>query len=287
MTDTSRAVVITGASTGIGEASVEALANAGFHVFAGVRKQADADRLRQQFGDKVTPLTMEVTDAASLSAAAGAVRERLGGHTLKGLFCNAGIAVSGPLMHIPVEKFEHQIDVNLTGVLRTVQAFAPLLGADESLSGAPGRIAVTSSVAGKSGAPFLGPYAASKHGLEGMSESLRRELMMYGVDVAIIAPGAIKTPIWDKAETEDVAQYAQTDFVGPLTRIQSYMLKMGAAGLPASKVAEKVVHAMTAAKPKLRYAIVPNPLEYFMQVHVLPRRMVDKIVAKRLGLTQS
>jgi NAD(P)-dependent dehydrogenase (short-subunit alcohol dehydrogenase family) len=194
-----RSVVITGASTGIGWATAKLLIDRGFRVFGSVRQQADADRLRSEFGANFTPLLFDVTDEAAVLSAAREVRAALGGETLAGLVNNAGIAVPGPLLELPIEQFRRQMDINVIGPILAVQAFGPLLGSDPELKGPKGRIVMVSSVAGKSGNPLSSAYAASKHAVEGLSESLRRELMLFGIDVIIIAPGAVKTPIWGKA----------------------------------------------------------------------------------------
>jgi NAD(P)-dependent dehydrogenase (short-subunit alcohol dehydrogenase family) len=195
-----QSIVITGVSTGIGWGVTKLLIERGCRVFGSVRREEDAERLRREFGEPFIPLFFDVTQEEKVHAAAEQVRAQLNGETLFGLINNAGIAVGGPLMHLPTDEFRHQLEVNLVGVLIVTKAFLPLLGADRSLRGRPGRILNISSVSGKIGYPFMGPYAASKHGLEGFSESLRRELMLYGIDVIIIGPGSVATAIWDKAE---------------------------------------------------------------------------------------
>src|SRR5271154_6033280 len=199
-----RSVVITGASTGIGWAAAKLLLARGFRVFGSVRKQADADRLAAEFGANFSPLLFDVTDEAAVKAGAATVRASLGNETLFGLVNNAGIAVPGPLLYVEVDEFRHQLEVNVTGQLIVTQAFVPLLGADADRKGAPGRIVMISSVGGKNASPFVGPYNASKFALEGFSESLRRELMLFGIDVIVVAPGAVATAIWGKAEQVDV-----------------------------------------------------------------------------------
>jgi NAD(P)-dependent dehydrogenase (short-subunit alcohol dehydrogenase family) len=286
MPDTQPAAIVTGASTGIGYACTAKLSQEGWHVFAGVRKAADADRLKEKFGASVTPLIIDVTDATSLTAAAAHVREALAGQTLKGLVNNAGIAVAGPLLELPIEEFEQQMDVNVTGVVRATQAFGPLLGADETLNGEPGRIVMMSSVAGEMGAPFLAPYSASKHAVEGISKSLRRELMIFGIDVVVIGPGAVATPIWEKAEEIDASPYKDTVFYDALMRIRNYMAKTGPEGFPPSKIADRVFHALSDDQPRSRYAIVPKRLMNWSLPRLLPSRMVDNMVAKRVGLTR-
>jgi NAD(P)-dependent dehydrogenase (short-subunit alcohol dehydrogenase family) len=279
-----RSVVITGASTGIGWACAKLLLDRGFRVFGSVRKQADADRLKGEFGANFTPLIFDVTDEAAVLAAAREVRTALSGETLAGLVNNAGIAVSGPVLELPADEFRRQMEVNFIGPVIATQAFGPLLGADLSLKGPKGRIVMMSSVAGKNGNPITAPYSASKHALEGLSESLRRELMLFGIDVIIIAPGAVKTPIWDKAEEVDIATYKNSPYLPMLEKIRAFMLHLGATGLPPEAIAEKVFGALTLPKPKVRYVIAPDPVQVFM-AGVLPKRMLDKIIAKRLGLT--
>ena len=205
-----RTVVVTGVSTGIGWGCVRVLVANGFHVFGSVRKQTDADRLTKAFGEQFTPLIFDVTDEKAVSAAAREVATALAGETLFGLVNNAGIAMPGPLLYLKIDDFDPQIMVNLAGPLIVTQAFAPLLGADRSRKGTPGRIVMISSLGGKNASPFLGAYCASKFGLEGMSESLRRELMIFGIDVIVVAPGFVATPIWDKADAVDVAPFGNT-----------------------------------------------------------------------------
>jgi NAD(P)-dependent dehydrogenase (short-subunit alcohol dehydrogenase family) len=278
-----QSVVITGASTGIGWATAKLLLQRGFRVFGSVRKPADADRLRAEFGANFTPLLFDVTNEAAVLAAAREVRAALGGETLFGLVNNAGVAVAGPVLELAADEFRRQMDVNVIGPIISTQAFGPLLGSDPSLKGPRGRIVMISSVAGKNGNPLTAAYAASKHAIEGLSESLRREMMLFGIDVIIIAPGAVKTPIWSKAEEVDISAYRNSPFFPALERIRKFMLQLGETGLPAEKIAEAIGEALTSASPKVRYQITPDPMRHLMTA-VLPKRMVDRIIAKRLGL---
>lgn len=278
-----RSVVITGASTGIGWAIAKFLIGRGYRVFGSVRKQADADRLRSEFGANFTPLMFDVTDEAAVLAAARQVREALDGETLAGLVNNAGIAVGGPVLELSADDFRRQMDINVMGPVIATQAFGPLLGADPSLKGPKGRIVMISSVAGKNGNPLSAPYCTSKHAIEGLSESLRRELMLFGIDVIIVAPGAVKTPIWSKAEEIDLSIYQNSPYLPAFKKVLAFMMKLGETGLPAERIAEVVFEALTAAKPKVRYQITPDWLRHFMTT-ALPKRTVDRIIAKRLGL---
>jgi len=277
-----RAVVVTGASTGIGWGCVKVLTAAGFHVFGSVRKQADADRLSGEFGAAFTPLVFDVTDRAAIAKAAQTVEQALAGATLAGLVNNAGIAVAGPLLYLPIEEFEQQFAVNVTGPLIVTQAFAPLLGADRSRTCAPGRIVMISSVGGRNALPLAGPYAASKFAIEGLSESLRRELMLFGIDVVIVAPGAVATPIWGKSD-DRVAAFANTPYAAAVEKMKAFMLGIASKGLPPERIGEAVKTALTAAKPKTRYTIAPNPFQQFLSTR-LPKRLVDRTIARQIGL---
>jgi len=252
-------------------------------VFGSVRKAADAERLRAGFGANFTPLLFDVTNEAAVLAAAREVRAALDGGTLCGLVNNAGIAVAGPVLELAADEFRHQMDVNVIGPIIATQAFGPLLGSDPSLKGPRGRIVMISSVAGKSGNPLMSAYSASKHAIEGLSESLRREMMLFGIDIIIVAPGAVKTPIWSKAEEVDISAYRNSPFFPALEQIRKFMLQLGETGLPAEKIAETIADALTSAQPKVRYQITPDPMRH-LATAVLPKRMVDRIIARRLGL---
>ena len=278
-----RSVVVTGVSTGIGWGAAKVLVKRGFQVFGSVRKQADADRLKAEFGANFTPLIFDITDWAAVAAGAAQVRAALGGQRLAGLVNNAGVAVAGPLLLLPIEEFRRQIEVNLTGAVIVTQVFAPLLGTDPSLKGPPGRIVNISSVGGRNGVPFMAPYNASKFALEGLGESLRREMLLFGIDVIIIAPGAVATPIWSKAEEVDTSAYANTPYAQALDRIRAFMLAGGSRGLKPERLGKAIAHALTTARPKVRYTIAPNALETFLTAN-LPRRTVDRIIGGRLGL---
>jgi NAD(P)-dependent dehydrogenase (short-subunit alcohol dehydrogenase family) len=277
-------VVVTGASTGIGFAIARVLVGHGVRVFGSVRRRSDGERVRSELGDRFTPLVFDVTNADAIRASVPAVAEALEGGTLFGLVNNAGIAVGGPLIHQPLDEVRRILEVNVVGALAATQAFAPLLGADRSRTGKPGRIIQISSVAGRLSAPFLGAYAASKRALEGMSESLRRELMLYGIDVVIINPGSVATPIWDKAESQDGTRYAGTDYEPLLTRFLMAALRSGRAGLPADAVGHAVWTALTTPSPRTSYAVVRRRLLNWTIPLALPARILDRLIAKRLGV---
>ncbi len=280
-----KSVVVTGASTGIGNAIAKELIGQGFRVFGSVRNDADKRRVADELGSGFTPLLFDIIDEKAVLAAALEVRGMLRGEKLAGLVNNAGISVPGPLLSISADKVRKQLEVNVIGQVIVTQAFAPLLGTDPELKGAPGRIVMISSVAGKTALPFGGPYAASKHALEGLSESLRRELMPFGIDVIVIGPGPIKTPIWDKGAGADFSKYESTPYLEPLKRARTMMQARGRAGYPPERVAKLVHHVLTAPRPRVRYQITPDWLMRGV-LSVLPKRLVDRLIARRLGLSR-
>ena len=278
------AVVVTGAATGIGRATARELGARGFQVFGSVRRPADAAQLQADLGGAFTPLYCDVTDADAVAAAARQVRDQLAGQALTGLVNNAGIAVTGPLLEVSMTDLRRQLEVNLIGQMLVTQAFAPLLGTDPSRAQGKGRIVMVTSTGGKRAFPFMGPYAASKFALEGLSESLRRELMLFGIDVIIVAPGPTATPIWDKAEAVDPSTFAHSPFAPALGKFRDLMLRQGRKGLPPARVADVIAEALTAKRPKVRYTVTPTPFLNLMLTKA-PKRLVDRLVARTLGIT--
>lgn len=277
-----RSVVITGVSTGIGYAATRLLLDRGFHVFGSVRTSADAERLQAEFGAHFTPLMFDVTDEAAVRAAADQVHTALNGKKLAGLVNNAGVVVPGALLDLDVGEFRTQIEINVLGPVIATKAFLPLLGADPALKGAPGRIVMMSSVSGQFGNPLLSPYSTSKFALEGLSESLRRELMLFGIDVVTIAPGPVRTPIWSKAEALDIARFANSPYLPALTKLRGMLTQLSERGLPPERIAALVHRALTDTRPQARVVASPEPLQTFV-AGLLPKRWVDRIVAKQLG----
>jgi hypothetical protein len=271
-----KSVIVTGASTGIGWGICKILTERGFRVLGSVRKPADGERLQAEFGTNFIPLIFDITDAAAVAAGAQQARALLAGEPLFGLVNNAGIAVPGPLLYLGIDEFRSQIEVNLIGQLIVTQAFAPLMGKG-------GRIVMMSSVGGSSGTPFMGAYNASKYALEGMSEALRRELILLGIDVIIIAPGAVATPIWDKGDAMDTTPFLDTPYAAPLKVMRKFMLDSGHNGLPPERLGLLVYKALTTAHPRTKYVLTPDRLRYLL-LRWLPKRFVDRLLAKMLGL---
>jgi NAD(P)-dependent dehydrogenase (short-subunit alcohol dehydrogenase family) len=279
-----RCIVLTGASTGIGAACAIHLDRLGFRVFAGVRRLSDGDALTAQTSSRLTPILLEVTDAGSIAAAAGAVRTAVGTVGLAGLVNNAGIGVTGPLELVPLTDFRYQFEVNVIGLLAVTQAFLPLLRQGR------GRIVNMGSIAGRASMPFMGPYSASKHALAGLTDALRLELQPQGIQVSLIEPGAIATPIWSK--TRKVADQwnagwspeANALYAEGFGRVKDAAAKAEAGAQPVSLVAHAVEHALCAPRPKTRYLIGFDAKLRACTAAVLPDRIQDWLLTRILKL---
>jgi NAD(P)-dependent dehydrogenase (short-subunit alcohol dehydrogenase family) len=299
-----KAVVITGASTGIGKATALRLSQSGFQVFAGVRKEADAEALQREM--KVTPILLEVTNNTQINEAVAKVKASVGDAGLYGLVNNAGIAVAGPLEFLPATEFRNQFEVNVFAQLAVTQAFLPLLrqglenqglenqglenqGLENIGSGrmGSGRIVMMSSIAGRFASPLLGPYAASKFALEGLSDTLRRELAPWNLHVSLVEPGRIATPIWDKslqtadAMAKSLPPEAQALYADSINLMRARAAKGNTQGVPADDVAKAVAHALTAARPKIRYVVGPDAKQATLLLRVLPDRLLDWLARQR------
>jgi len=284
MTDIAKgAVVITGASTGIGAACAIRLDQLGFQVFAGVRKEADAQALQQKASPKLTPIFLDVTDLDSIAASVEKVAIAVENSALIGLVNNAGIAVAAPLEFIPITEFRKQLEVNTIAQIAVTQAFLPLLRL------ARGRIVNMGSITGRSATPFLGAYSASKFALEALTDALRLELRPWGIWVAIIEPGAIATPIWQKSLSQaDILQqnlpYLAHELYGrAMDTASKGAANLAQKGISPDKVAQAVVHALTAKRPKTRY-LVGQDARIRAMLKFLPDRIVDEITAKAMNL---
>ncbi len=266
-------VVVTGASTGIGRETTRRLAANGFQVFGTVRREEDAASLR---AEGVTPVHMDVTDAASIASAQDAVRSALGDQPLVGLVNNAGAPAAGPLEFLPLEELRYVLEVNVIGVVAVTQAFLP------DLRRARGRIVNMSSVSGRIALPFGGPYAASKFALEALSDSLRRELLGSGVRVILIEPGSIRTPIWDKVTAPGkLERYDDTPYAAALPLVRQQALAGVQKGLPPSTVAEAVLRALTARRPPARIPVIKRKLR-FRLIQLLPDWVLDTFTQRAL-----
>jgi len=280
-----RTVLITGASTGIGYAAARHLAAQGWTVFAGVRSDSDGMDLKEGSSGDLRPIKLDVTKPDQVDAAVAVIAAALRNKRLTGLVNNAGIAKMGPLGIQPLKDFEAHFAVNVFGMLRVTQACLPLLGSDPAREGAPGRIVTITSVGGRIASPFLGAYTATKHANEAMTDTLRRELAIYGIDAIAIGPGSVRTPIWEKAEKDNAdGPYAPSDWGPSLKTFEQAMFEGGRTGLPPEKIAAVIETALSAHRPKARYAPVPDKLTNFTIPTRLPKRWLDRIFISRFGL---
>jgi NAD(P)-dependent dehydrogenase (short-subunit alcohol dehydrogenase family) len=292
-------VLITGASTGIGYASAFYLAQAGYTVFAGVRKSKDAYRIKQDADDKdlshyLWPIQLDICNADHVQSAQKKIRstlEHAGISYLHALVNNAGIALGGPLLELDLNILRTQLEVNVIGQLAMIQAFADLLGPingqqqEHAKTSRCGKVIQISSISGMIAMPFLGPYSASKFALEGLSDALRMELMPYGIDVVIIQPGPISTPIWDKAPTIDQSPYENSPYANALIKFHKFVIEGGKKGLDAIEIAKIVKRSIESSKPAARYVKTPGSLWRYWLPKLLPTRMFDRQVTNRLDLS--
>ena len=279
----SKDVVVTGVSTGIGWGTTKVLVSKGFRVFGSVRKQADADRLQREFGSAFVPLMMDITDAEAVHQAADMVGAMIGDRNLMGLVNNAGIVVSGPLLYLRPSEYRRQLDVNMVAPLVVIQAFAPLLGTDKERRGPTGRIVNITSSGAKVPIPLLGAYSSSKSGLEGMSDVLRLELMLFGIDLVMIEPGFVNTSMYDKGEKEDLSEFKPTEYWHAVQNFQKFIVAEGRKGFSPERLGEAIHLALSTAKPKARYAVIKQRFKNWTLPRLLPARMLDAVVAKQLG----
>ena len=269
-------VLITGASTGIGEAAAFHLRDLGFDAVAGVRKDEDRDRLTAA---GLRAVKLDVTDSAQIEA----VRAELGDRPLAGLVNNAGIGVAGPLEFMPLDRLRHQLEVNLVGQVAVTQALLP------ALRRARGRIVNVTSIGGRMALPLVGPYAASKFGLEAVSDSLRREVRQFGVNVIVIEPGGVKTPIWAKSSAMADEMLAEMPAEGErlygsmMSALRKQTVKIGQeTGLEPREVAEAIGTAMTKSRPRARYLVGREANVQARLAKRLPARLMDRLIGMQL-----
>lgn len=278
------AVVITGASTGIGAACARFLADHGFQVFAGVRDLQAGEVLASGRSLRLIPIQLDVTEDTSIRNAAERVTHHLGDAGLAGLINNAGIAVGSPLEVIPIDQLRRQFEVNVFGQIAVTQAFLPLLRKGH------GRIVNMGSIAGRATIPLMGPYSASKHALEALTDALRLELQQWGIQVSVIEPGAIATPIWEKSvrAAKDLETAADSSaaigYTELIMRIKETVGKAAERAIPPDAVVRAVVHALTASRPRTRYLVGTDAKIRAWMVKWLPDRLNDRLLTWILHL---
>ncbi len=280
-----KTVVITGVSTGIGRAAARELVANGYTVFGSVRRREDGEQVRRELGERFTPLLFDVTDEAAIHRAREQVELALGGRGLSGLVNNAGVAVPGSILHLSLEDLRLPLEVNLLGVLRVTKTFLPLLGASDHRRHLPGRIVNISSVSGWHTFPFNTSYSMSKAGLEALSDGLRRELRPYGIDVVVVVPGSVQTPIWDKVQQLDLTRYDGTVYQSALQAARKLRVEYGKKSLPVERLSRVIRLALESPRPKTRYRVLGSPLTEWILPRWLPDRWWDRILWRMLGLS--
>jgi NAD(P)-dependent dehydrogenase (short-subunit alcohol dehydrogenase family) len=275
-------VVVTGSSTGIGRACALQLDRLGFKVFAGVRREDDGEELRREASGRLEPLILDVTDPSHVSQAAARVAE-VTGNRLSGLVNNAGIGVGGPLELMSLDDFRHQIEVNLIGQVAVTQALIP------ALRRARGRLIFISSIGGLVATPYMSPYHASKFGIEAVGDSLRLELRRFGVEVSIVEPGSVATPIWEKGQAtaravrDNLTAEGEELYGEQIGGSQKRLEEARQRGSPPEKVAKVVAHALTADRPRTRYLVGPDARAMAFLKKLLPDRLRDRLIVRATG----
>jgi NAD(P)-dependent dehydrogenase (short-subunit alcohol dehydrogenase family) len=274
-----KSVLVTGASTGIGRATALRLDAAGWRVFAGIRKQEDADSLVQAGSQSLSPLFLDVTDGDQIAAAAALIERQTEG--LSGLVNNAGVAIPSPLETIPIDDFRRQIDVNLNGQVAVTQATLP------SIRRATGRVVFISSIGGRVAFPLTGAYHAAKFGIEAVGDVFRQELRPWGISVSIVEPGSIDTPIWDRGESaaDRLASPQREALYGKVIENYRKIVRQTAErGIPPEKVAAVIEHALSSNRPRSRYLVGLDAKVQARIKPLIPTPVFDRIVAKLMGL---
>jgi NAD(P)-dependent dehydrogenase (short-subunit alcohol dehydrogenase family) len=275
-----RSVLLTGASTGIGRAAALRLDGAGWRVFAGVRKEGDAESLRAAGSERMAPLILDVTDAAQIAAAAEEIGAGTGGR-LDGLVNNAGVAIPGPLETLAIDDFRRQIEVNMTAHVAVTQAMLP------AIRSARGRVVFVSSIGGRVALPLTGAYHAAKFGIEAVGDIFRQELRPWGIKVAIVEPGSIDTPIWERGErtADELATPEREELYGEVVeRYRKVIRDTAERGIPPGKVAETIEHALTARRPRSRYLVGAEAKIAARFKQLLPTAVFDAVVRRQMKL---
>ena len=273
-----KSILITGCSTGIGAALVFEYLKQGFLVFGSIRDQKMEPLLKEKYGKNFIPLVFDVTNYSQISKAYKKVKLKLRGANLGILINNAGIAQLGPVEHISSEEFDLHLRTMVLGAFNCVQIFLPLLGTENRLT--PGKVINISSGGGSIGQPFMASYCSSKHALEGFSESLRRELLIYGIKVIIIAPRAFKTAIWEKSNVDKRASdFRKTVYSQAFSKFTGFIKDASKEGQDVKVLARKIYKISTLTKPKVKYSMGPSGLQFFL-IRTLPKKLIDKILGK-------
>lgn len=274
-------VLITGASSGIGEATAVHLAQKGFRVYAGARRLDKLKPLEGLGEGRITAIELDVTDETSVKDAVGRIARD--GKTLFGLVNNAGISVMGPIEEVPLKDWRRQFETNVFGLVCVTKAVIPLMRA----AGA-GRIVNIGSLSGRIVSPFMGAYGASKHAVEGISDAMRREFGLFGVKVSLIRPGFTNTPFGEH-EQKGLEPYVQEGrpYSREVAAFKAWHAKGHPNGASPFDVAEKVCHALTADHPHSRYTVPDRYIGALMMRNLLPSAIVDRALLRIMGVRRT
>ena len=280
-----RSVLVTGVSTGIGKAIAEELLNNEFIVIGSVRKDSDGEDLKNRYKENFYSVKFDVTKKEEIQKAKIKVEKILTDNNsyLSCVINNAGIALGGPVRYLDVDVFRKQFEVNFFGLIEVTKIFLDLLIENNNYK-MKNKIINIGSISGKRSYPFVGPYTASKHALEGLTDALRRELLIHDVDVVLIQPGPIRTPIWNKAPKIEDNPFLKTEYEVPLRKFNKGYIKLGVDGYSPTIIGNKIVEVMNTNKPRTRYVITPRIFKNYLIPGFLPDRWVDHLTAKMLGL---
>ena len=278
------AIVVTGVSSGIGFSAAKILCESGYKVYGSVRKKEDGDKLCNQYPDLFKTIVFDVRDEDAIKKASEFVKNDLTDNdSLVGLVNNSGIALGGPFKYLETDIFRKQLEVNVLGVVSVTRNFLNLLGAYKG-SKHQGKIIMISSVSGHRAYPYMSPYSASKFALEGMSDSLRRELMIFGIDVILIEPGPVQSEIWNKAPKKEENPFIGTEYEESLKTFYEQVIEKAKDPLPASVIGNAIKNIIQNPKPKTRYVYTKDKFKEFTLPGIISDRMLDKIMAKRLKI---
>jgi NAD(P)-dependent dehydrogenase (short-subunit alcohol dehydrogenase family) len=280
----SGAVVVTGASTGIGRATALLLDERGYRVFAGIRKEADADELRRRGSDRLTPVTLDVTQADQIESAREQVAEAVGDGGLAGLVNNAGVGGGGPIEFMELDELRSTLEVNLIGQVAVTQAFIPLLRK------AKGTIVFIASIGGRVAGPFMSPYNTSKFAIEAVGECLRHELRPWEIEVVVVEPGTIDTEIWRKGSdllrerVEQLPEDARRLYGRQFSWLGEMLNEADSRGISPRKVAEVIHKAIASDKPKHRYLVGTDAKIGARLKGTLPDRTFSKLAERQMKM---
>src|SRR3954468_4160612 len=248
-------IVVTGVSSGIGRAAALELDRRSYQVFGGVRIPEDGESVRSEASERFTPLILDVTDADAITRARETVEAALGDEALAGVVNNAGVGSGGPIEALDIDELRQTLEINAVAPVAVTQAFIPRLRASR------GRVVNISSIGGRISQPFLGPYSASKYALEALSDVMRRELRPWGIHVALVEPGNVKTRIWEKGQSQVDEMRASGDpeilerYGANLARMEKFIKLAERNGVEPEKVAKVIAHALGSDRPRTRYLV--------------------------------